>query len=99
VLPYLAPEAGLLNLQATPIGEVLATADPQVLMATFDAGNVGCHGLQHVEVGEQPDAVRLRVITGSRPTLNICTEEIRTYATEVRLAAPLDGRPIVDAAA
>jgi hypothetical protein len=97
VTRHAAPDAGVVNLQATPIDGAVATADPRALLVTFWSGSPGCHGLHHVDVEEAPDAVTVRVTTGVHPTFNICTQEVLRYAAEVRLAAPLDDRPIIDA--
>ena len=94
---FAAPEPGLLNLQPTAIDQAIVTADPRVLLVTFWSGSPGCYGLQHVEVQEETDEVRVRVITGTRPTVSVCTQEAVRYAAEVTLAEPLGARPVINA--
>jgi hypothetical protein len=96
-----SPRAGLVGLRphafegATPIG------DGTTLRVRFWGGVAPCFALGPAEVLERPDAVTVTLFAGSDPAQldAVCIEIALWMATDVRLSAPLGGRPVRDGAA
>lgn len=95
------PRAGLVGLRphgfesATPIG------DGSTLRVRFWGGVAPCFALGRAEVLERPDEVTVTLFAGSDPARPdaVCIEIALWMATDVRLSAPLGGRPVRDGAA
>jgi hypothetical protein len=91
-----ALEEGLArDATGAPIDAVYAV-DETTLEVTFTAGT--CHLLQDVLVDESPAEVRLLVLAGMDPAVEMCTADVRQWTTTVDLAGPLGDRAVLDLA-
>lgn len=69
-------------------------ASDTTLELTFEGG--ACDLLEDVVVEESPDEVRVLVLSGMDASVDMCTQQIVTWSTEVELQAPLGDRQLFD---
>ncbi len=71
-------------------------AGDTTLELTFEGG--ACDLLEDVVVEESPGEVRVLVLSGMNASVDMCTQQIVQWSTEVSLEAPLGDRTLLDLA-
>lgn len=71
-------------------------AGDAVLELTFGGG--ACDVLEDVVVEESPGEVRVLVLSGMAASVDMCTQQIVQWSTEIQLDAPLGDRQLLDLA-
>lgn len=69
-------------------------ADDTTLELTFEGG--ACDLLEDVVVEESPEEVRVLVLSGMDASVDMCTQQIVQWSTEVALDMPLGDRQLFD---
>jgi hypothetical protein len=95
------PRAGLSGLRPHPFEGATPIGDGTTLRVRFWGGVAPCFVLGRAELEERADAVTVTLYAGSDPLHpdTACIEIALLMATDLRLAAPLGGRPVRDGAA
>jgi hypothetical protein len=92
-----SPRSGLVDVRPVPWIRADAVG-PRTVEVEFYGGVEECEGLDHVEVRERPDTVRITVFVGRVPEAEVCIELAVLKAATARLEEPLGDRRIVDGA-
>ena len=95
------PRPGLAELRPHPFEEATPIGDGTTLRVRFWGGVAPCFVLGRAELEERADSVTVTLFAGSDPARPdaVCIEIALLMATDLRLAAPLGGRPVRDGAA
>lgn len=95
------PRPGLSGLRPHPFEEATPIGDGRTLRVRFWGGVAPCFVLGRAELEERADSVTVTLFAGSDPMHpdTACIEIALLMATDLRLDAPLGGRPVRDGAA